>query len=122
MPLKKIHRLFFGKIPSVPVEEAMNIFKRDHFKCQYCGLDGISSFENWMVLTIDHIHSYAKGGSIKAENQVTACQPCNTIKGTKDFMTLSEARKYVQEKREEWRELYHKQAESVGRAKAAHAR
>lgn len=121
MPLKKIHRLFFGKIPSVPTEEAMKIFKRDHFKCQYCGLDGMNTFENWMILTIDHIHSYAKGGSLKAENQVTACQPCNTIKGTKDFQSLAEARKYVQAKREEWRERYLAQSHSAGRAKAAHA-
>lgn len=122
MPLKKIHRLFFGKIPSISTNEAMTIFKRDHYKCQYCGLDGMSSFENWLQLTVDHIHAYAKGGSLKADNQVTACQPCNTIKGTKDFRTLPDARKYVQEKREEWRELYNQHAHSTSHAKAAHAR
>ncbi|MGH9406557.1 MAG: HNH endonuclease [Terriglobia bacterium] len=114
MPLKKIHRFFFGKIPNVSLEEAMKVFKRDHFKCQYCGLDGLASFENWMVMTVDHIHAYAKGGSPAAENQVTACQPCNTIKGTRDFTSLGEAKKYVQAKRAEWHEVYREQAHPAG--------
>ena len=117
MPLKKIHRLFFGKTPNVSLEEAMKVYKRDHYKCQYCGLDGLSSFENWTVMTIDHIHAYAKGGSLSVENQVTACQPCNTIKGTKDFTSLSEAKKYVQAKRAEWYEIYQEQARSAGHGK-----
>ncbi|MDE3178476.1 MAG: HNH endonuclease [Acidobacteriota bacterium] len=122
MPLKKIQRMFFGNIPQVPREEAMNVFKRDHFKCQYCGLNGLESFENWMVMTVDHIHAYAKGGSIHESNQVTACQPCNTIKGTHDFASLAEAKKYVQAKREEWREIYKEQARGAGHAAAAHAK
>lgn len=121
MPLKKIHRLFFGNIPRVPREEAMKVFKRDHFKCQYCGLDGLASFENWMLMTVDHIHAYARGGSLKADNQVTACQPCNTIKGTKDFKSLAEAKKYVQEKREEWHEVYKGQLHAMHSPRAAHA-
>lgn len=121
MPLKKIHRLFFGNIPRVPCDEAMKIFKRDRFKCQYCGLEGLASFENWMLLTVDHIHAYAKGGSLKADNQVTACQPCNTIKGTKDFKSLAEARKYVQAKREEWREIYKEQLQALHSPRPAHA-
>src|SRR5487761_43796 len=116
MPLDTLHRFFFGSIPQVPREEAMKIFKRDHFKCQYCGLDGLESFENWMVMTVDHIHAYAKGGSLHADNQVTACQPCNTIKGTHDFPTLSEAKKFVQAKRAEWHEIYKEQTHSAGRA------
>ncbi|MGH9470339.1 MAG: HNH endonuclease [Terriglobia bacterium] len=121
MPLKKIHRLVFGRTPRVPREEAVKVFKRDHFKCQYCGLDGLASFENWMLMTVDHIHAYAKGGLPKADNQVTACQPCNTIKGTRDFKSLAEARKHVQAKREEWRQVYQEQLEAARGARHAHA-
>lgn len=121
MPLKKIHRMFFGNIPSVPREEAMKIFRRDHFKCQYCGLDGLESFENWMVMTVDHIHAYAKGGSQRADNQVTACQPCNTIKGVHDFPSLAEAKKYVQAKRAEWHEIFKEQAHAHRHAALSHA-
>jgi len=121
MPLDTLHRFFFGSIPQVPREEAMKIFKRDHFRCQYCGLDGLASFHNWMIMTIDHIHAYAKGGSRKASNQVTACQPCNRIKGTRDFKSLAEAKKYVQAKRAEWEEIYKEQLQSGNMEKAAHA-
>ncbi|MGH9327337.1 MAG: HNH endonuclease [Terriglobia bacterium] len=121
MPLKKIHRLFFGNIPRVAREEAMKVFRRDHYRCQYCGLEGLASFENWMLLTVDHIHAYARGGSLKADNQVTACQPCNAIKGTKDFKSLAEAKKYVQAKREEWQEVYKEQLQTVKSSKAPRA-
>jgi hypothetical protein len=122
MPLKKIHRLFLGSIPRLAPEEAEKIFKRDRYTCQYCGLDGLSSFENWMVMTIDHIHAYARGGSTKAENQVTACQPCNTIKGTRDFKTLADAKKFVQAKRAEWLAVYKEQSESAGQARPTHVK
>jgi len=39
MPLTKMKRYIFGPGPNVPHELAMKVFKRDHFKCQYCGLD-----------------------------------------------------------------------------------
>ena len=116
MPLKKIQRLLLGRTPRLSADEAMKIYKRDHFKCQYCGLDGLKSFENWLVMTVDHVHAYAKGGSLKLENQVTACQPCNTIKGTRHFKTLAEASQYVQAKRAEWQDIYKKQSEMHGRA------
>src|SRR5579884_3574937 len=119
--LKKIQRFFLGNVPRVPREEAMKIFKRDHYKCQYCGLDGLESFENWMIMTIDHIHAYAKGGSLKADNQVTACQPCNAIKGTRDFNSLADARKYVQEKRAEWHQVYQEQLQATRAARTAQA-
>ncbi len=121
MPLKKIHRFFFGSIPRVPRDEAMKIFKRDHYKCQYCGLDGLASFENWLIMTIDHVHAYAKGGARKAENQVTACQPCNMMKGTHHFKTLAEAKKYVHERRVDWENVYKEQVAAARGAKHAHA-
>jgi len=51
-----------------------NVFKRDHFTCQYCG-------ENTKHLTIDHIIPKSRGGKTTWENVVVACQRCNLIKG-----------------------------------------
>jgi hypothetical protein len=50
-----------------------NVFKRDGFKCQYCGTN--------KELTIDHLVPKAKGGKSSWSNLVTACKRCNTKKG-----------------------------------------
>lgn len=49
-----------------------NIFKRDNYKCQYCG-----STKN---LTIDHVIPTSKGGDHKWNNVITACKKCNQEK------------------------------------------
>jgi 5-methylcytosine-specific restriction endonuclease McrA len=119
MPLKKIVKFFTGPAPRISREEAMKVFKRDHFKCQYCGLDGLHSFSNWMVLTIDHVHPHAKGGSRHIDNLVTCCQPCNVIKGHRIFGSIDAAKKFVLEKREEWHKHYEHQMKSSGGVHAA---
>ena len=50
-----------------------NVFKRDGFKCQYCGTE--------KELTIDHLIPKAKGGKTSWNNLVTACKSCNSKKG-----------------------------------------
>jgi 5-methylcytosine-specific restriction endonuclease McrA len=116
MALKHFTKFLFGPGPRITRDEAMKVFKRDHFKCQYCGLDGLHVFENWLILTIDHVHPYAHGGSRKMDNLVTACRPCNLIKGRHLFPSREEARKYVLAKRDDWLAQYHEQV------KALHAR
>ncbi len=52
------------------------IFKRDGFRCVYCGLgfrDG--------TLVVDHITPVALGGGTESSNLATACEPCNAGKG-----------------------------------------
>lgn len=112
MPLKQLKKFFFGPTPHIAREEAMKIFRRDHFKCQYCGLDGMHHFESWLVLTIDHVHPHTHGGSRQMDNLVTACRPCNLMKGKRIFPSLEDAKKYVLERREEWRNLYKEQTHS----------
>ena len=34
-------------------EEGRRILERDQYRCQYCGLDGMSSFENSLIMTVD---------------------------------------------------------------------
>ena len=74
------------RIPSVvvlkdyvrPVRSAVftrfNLFLRDEFKCQYCGVG-----DN---LTFDHIIPRSKGGKTTWENVVAACSKCNLRKGS----------------------------------------
>jgi len=53
-----------------------NIFKRDLFKCQYCGRDNTE-------LTLDHVIPKQKGGTDTWDNLVSACSNCNFEKGNK---------------------------------------
>lgn len=48
------------------------IFKRDGFKCVYCGAPPTAG-----VLHVDHIKPVSDGGTNDAENLVTACPDCN---------------------------------------------
>ena len=54
-----------------------NIFKRDQYKCQYCGGG------NNLLLTLDHVIPKQKGGVDSWENLVSACTKCNINKGNK---------------------------------------
>ena len=104
--LSHVKNLLFGSVSGIRREDALRIFRRDHYKCQYCGLDGLQRFENWLVLTIDHVQPQARGGPRTLANLVTACQPCNTIKGRHLFKSMEDARKYVLTKREHWEKYY----------------
>lgn len=111
MALHAIRRLFgIGRTSRVATPEAIKIFERDNYQCRYCGLDGRTSFENWLILTVDFVHPRAHGGAKHGENLVTACQPCNTIKGLHSFKSFEDARAYVLKRRAEWKSTYESQA------------
>jgi hypothetical protein len=48
------------------------VFKRDGFKCQYCGNTPPDA-----VLEVDHVHPIALGGDDDEANLITACFSCN---------------------------------------------
>lgn len=50
------------------------IFRRDHFTCQYCG-------RQTSVLTIDHVIPRRLEGETRWDNVVSACPRCNHLKG-----------------------------------------
>ena len=111
MPLHVIRKLFGrSRATHISTPEALKIFERDQYRCRYCGLDGKASFENWLGMTVDFLHPRKRGGRKHHENLVTACQPCNTIKGSKKFKSFEEAHDYVLKRREEWRNTYRQQA------------
>ncbi len=53
-----------------------NVFRRDHYTCQYCGRSGVE-------LTLDHVVPKSRGGRTTWENLVTACKACNAKKGNR---------------------------------------
>lgn len=53
-----------------------NIFLRDEYRCQYCDIEVEKT-----TATIDHVLPESRGGKTTWENCVTACWPCNAIKG-----------------------------------------
>lgn len=54
-----------------------SIFERDNFTCQYCGAK-----PGEYGLHVDHVIPLAGGGPSTADNLVTACEPCNSGKGS----------------------------------------
>jgi len=57
--------------------ETFLIFKRDKFKCIYCGN---SSIIDGVKLHCDHIKPKYESGTDEAKNLVTSCQECNLAK------------------------------------------
>lgn len=53
-----------------------NVFLRDKFNCQYCGVSVSKA-----SATLDHVLPVSHGGKTTFENCVTACGPCNAQKG-----------------------------------------
>lgn len=60
-----------------PISKALRfeVFKRDSFKCQYCGAVAPD-----VLLQVDHIRPVADGGTNDITNLITSCEPCNNGK------------------------------------------
>jgi 5-methylcytosine-specific restriction endonuclease McrA len=101
---KLIHALRRSK--PLSREEGVSILERDHYRCQYCGLDGTARFENMLMLTVDFVIPRALRGRKDPGNLVAACRPCNLLKGRHRFHSFEEAKEYVlkqrEAKRREW--------------------
>ena len=61
------------KRPAISTKLRFEIFKRDHFTCNYCG----RTPKDNVILHIDHIIPVARGGGNELMNLVTACSECN---------------------------------------------
>lgn len=71
-PVKPKHR----KRKSLSKRLRFEIFKRDGFKCLYCGATPAQK-----VLRVDHVTPVAEGGADDPINLVTSCFDCNAGKG-----------------------------------------
>jgi len=54
------------------------VWKRDGYRCRYCGNDSIP-------LTVDHLVPWEALGPSIPENLVSACRKCNKVRGNKTF-------------------------------------
>jgi 5-methylcytosine-specific restriction endonuclease McrA len=54
-----------------------NVFLRDNYQCQYCGVD---CKHEPKLLTLDHVIPRFNGGKTRWDNVVAACGPCNLEK------------------------------------------
>lgn len=81
----------------VPIPKRMRfeVFKRDSFKCQYCG-----EASPQVVLHCDHIKPVVEGGATELLNLVTACNTCNLGKGAiqlDDMSAIERQRTQIEE-------------------------
>lgn len=67
----------FNRVPRTPLRlSRRNIFLRDDYTCQYCGVRPALR-----ELNLDHVQPRSRGGPTSWENLVTSCRPCNLDKG-----------------------------------------
>lgn len=57
---------------------AWAVYRRDEFKCRYCGVED-------MPLTVDHLVLWEDGGPSTKENLVAACKKCNRTRGNTPY-------------------------------------
>jgi len=93
--------LEYDRVPkNAVIFSRRNIFRRDHFTCQYCHRQPGSE-----ELTIDHVIPRSQGGTSTWENCVLACIECNSHKADR---TPAEARMPLKKipTRPKWQPLY----------------
>src|SRR5690348_290732 len=65
-------RVVAAKRTNLSKKLRFEVFKRDGFRCQYCGAAAPD-----VLLVVDHVNPVAKGGKNNILNLITACEPCN---------------------------------------------
>ena len=77
VPIHLINQMnIINQRTTIPPKLRFEIFKRDNFKCYYCGKTKDES-----ELEVDHVIPVSKGGNNDPSNLVTSCFKCNRGKG-----------------------------------------
>lgn len=88
---------------SISKKRRFEVFKRDGFKCAYCGASPPST-----ILEVDHIEPKSGGGKNDINNLVTACFGCNRGKSNTSLSkvppTVAENLKNLKEREEQIKE------------------
>jgi hypothetical protein len=63
----------------IPLALRYYVLKRDDFRCVVCGAS--PAITRGVVLHVDHVHPWSKGGATVADNLRSTCQACNLGKG-----------------------------------------
>lgn len=83
------------KRKAIDKKTRFEVFKRDSFKCQYCGQCAPD-----VILNVDHINPVSKGGTNNLLNYITACEDCNNGKSDRllsDNSVVSKQRAQIEE-------------------------
>lgn len=64
----------------IPKTVRFEVFKRDSFTCQYCGVQAPDA-----ILEIDHIVPVSKDGDSSLLNLITSCRDCNRGKTNREL-------------------------------------
>lgn len=91
----------YDRVPAAHVAfSRRNLFKRDHYTCQYCGVQPARD-----ELTIDHVVPRSQGGVSSWENCVLACVACNKRKANR---TPAQAHMHLHRKpvKPTWKPIY----------------
>ena len=99
----------------VTLEEGVRILERDHYRCRYCGLDGLSSFNNALAMSVDFVVPRARKGKKDPANLVACCRACNMIKGRAVYANLEDAKAKVLQRREELRKAWETRSAQTGK-------
>lgn len=59
---------------SIDQQATWNVYRRDGYRCRYCGADKLP-------LTVDHLVLWEAGGPTIESNLVSACRKCNKTRG-----------------------------------------
>ncbi len=72
--MNDIHRRTFDRKHrrGLGPKKRFRILNRDGFKCRYCGQSAPD-----IVLQVDHVEPFCRGGSDDDDNLVAACEACN---------------------------------------------
>src|ERR1700722_3134413 len=90
----------------VSTAEGVRILERDLYCCQYCGLDGMASFENALAMSVDFVVPRARKGKKDPCRLLSWCRVCNMIKGRRVYPSFAEAKAHVLARREELRKAW----------------
>ena len=105
------------KRKTITKKTRFEVFKRDSFKCQYCGATSPD-----VLLVVDHIKPVVEGGTNEITNLIASCEPCNQGKGARlldDNASLEKQRKQLEELNEKREQLemmmqWHEELISLG--------
>lgn len=92
-----------AKRKTISKKTRFEVFKRDSFKCQYCGKCAPE-----VVLNVDHIHPVSQGGEDDMMNYVTSCFDCNSGKSDRllsDDSVVAKQRQQLEELNERREQL-----------------
>lgn len=87
----------------MPKSLRFEVFKRDKFACQYCGVKAPEA-----ILHVDHLTPVSAGGQNELLNLITACNACNFGKGARlldDQSLIENQRKQIEELQERREQL-----------------